>query len=599
MWLWGALYAVSFGVAGYSAFLTGLREMLQWKLDVDFLMVVAALGAAVIGKYGEGAMLLVLFAIGHGLEHYAMGQARKAIRALGNLTPHSAWVRRGADWVEVPVQQVALADVVRVRAGERVPMDGTVAQGLSAVDQSPITGESVPVEKGTGDEVFAGTLNGDGVLEVRVTRVAADSTVQRMIRLVEEAQSQKSTTQRFAERFTRVYVPVVLLMTAGTAILPPVAGWLNWSDAFMRSMTLLVGASPCALAISTPAAVLAGVARAARSGVLIKGGAYLEALGTVRCIALDKTGTLTVGRPVVHAMAVLEGTEEELLQVAAALENHSTHPLAHAVLEASRARKLELPAADQVQAIRGKGLTGVVNGARAAIGALRMFDGQSAPAATPEATAAVQRLEAQACTVMLVAVDSRILGAIGLLDIPRREAAEAMATLHAMGVRPAVMLTGDNVQVGEAIGRVVGVDQVCAGLLPTDKIERIRALLAEHGSVAMVGDGINDAPALAAATVGIAMGKSGTDVALEAADVALMSDDLLRLPFAFGVSRFARRVVAENVLISMGMVFTLIPLAMLGIVPIWLAVILHEGSTVAVVLNSLRLLAYRGPAPAR
>ncbi len=597
VWLWGSLYAVSFGVAGYSAFLTGLREMLQWKLDVDFLMVVAALGAASIGKYGEGAMLLVLFAIGHGLEHYAMGQARKAIRALGSLTPHSAWVRRRADWAEVPVEQVALTDVVRVRAGERVPMDGTVAQGLSAVDQSPITGESVPVEKGLGDEVFAGTLNGDGVLEVRVTRVAADSTVQRMIRLVEEAQSQKSTTQRFAERFTRVYVPVVLVMTAGTAILPPLAGWLNWSDAFMRSMTLLVGASPCALAISTPAAVLAGVARAARSGVLIKGGASLESLGTVRCIALDKTGTLTVGRPVVHAMVTLDGTETELLQVAAALENHSTHPLAHAVLEASRARALALPAADQVQAIRGKGLTGTVQGAPAAIGALRMFDGQSAPAATPAATAAVQRLEAQACTVMLVAAGGRILGAIGLLDIPRREAAEAMATLHAMGVRPAVMLTGDNAQVGEAIGRVVGVDQVHAGLLPTDKIERVRELLAQHGSVAMVGDGINDAPALAAATVGIAMGKSGTDVALEAADVALMSDDLLRLPFAFGVSRFARRVVAENVLISMGMVFTLIPLAMLGIVPIWLAVILHEGSTVAVVLNSLRLLAYRGPAP--
>ncbi|MBL9140267.1 MAG: cadmium-translocating P-type ATPase, partial [Phycisphaerae bacterium] len=582
------LLFVSFVVAGYSAFLTGVREMVRGKLDIDFLMVVAALGAAAIGDYAEGAMLLVLFAIGHGLEHYAMGQARKAIRALGALTPRSAWVRRAEQWTEIPIVDVQVGDRVRVRAGERIPMDGAVSAGASSVDQSPITGESVPVEKAESDDVFAGTLNGDGLLEVRVSRVAADSTVARMIRLVEEAQGQKSTTQRYAERFTKVYVPIVLVLTVCMAVLPPVAGWLGWADAFLRAMTLLVGASPCALAISTPAAVLAGVARGARAGVLIKGGASLELLGGVKCLAVDKTGTLTVGKPTVREIIALDGTPQEALATAAALELHSTHPLARAILDAARAQSLATAECGDAHTVRGKGLVGTVAGERVAVGALKLFDGAQAPAATDAARTAVQRLERAACTVMLVSQGDRMLGAIGLMDGPRREAAEAIATLHAMGVRPVVMLTGDNAAVGEAVGRVIGVDQVRAGLMPEDKIEAVRELARQHGSLAMVGDGINDAPALAAATVGIAMGKSGTDV-------ALMSDDLMRLPFAIGVSRAARRIVAQNVFISMGMVCTLIPLAALGVVPIWAAVILHEGSTVAVVLNSLRLLGYRGP----
>jgi Cd2+/Zn2+-exporting ATPase len=362
-------------------------------------------------------------------------------------------------------------------------------------------------------------------------------------------------------------------------------------------MTLLVGASPCALAISTPAAVLAGVARAARSGVLIKGGAHLESLGTVACFAMDKTGTLTVGRPAVRRIVAFAGADDAaVLRAAAALEDHSTHPLAHAVLAEARRRSVAFPVAADTQAVRGKGMSGTVDGARVHLGALRMFDGAGdVPAPTEEARAAVASLEREACTAMLVAADGRFLGAIGLIDGPRPEAAEAVAALHAMGVRPVVMLTGDNPEVGQAIGRLVGVDEVHASLMPERKIEEVRSLAARHGAVAMVGDGMNDAPALAAATVGIAMGKSGTDVALEAADVALMSDDLMRLPFAVGVSRASRAIVRQNVAISMGMVFLLIPLAVAGAVPIWLAVIMHEGSTVAVVLNSLRLLAYRGP----
>ncbi len=595
-WAWAALYLMSYGVAGYEACVEGIRALRRWHLDIDFLMVVAALGAAAIGEYAEGAMLLVLFSLGHGLEHYAMGQARKAIRGLGRLTPKVAWVKRGEQFVEVPVAEVAVGDRVRVRPTERLPVDGVVVAGTSAVDQSPITGESVPIEKGEGDDVFAGTLNGDGLIEVRVTRVAADSTVSRMIKLVEEAQGQKSTTQRYAERFTRIYVPAVIAATVVVAVLPPLLAWLAWSDAFMRAMTLLVGASPCALAISTPAAVLSGVARAARAGVLIKGGAHLEALGDIRCFAMDKTGTLTVGKPTVAHMVAFAGADEaQALALAAALEQHSTHPLAHAILEAAKERGIAVQEAADAAIVRGKGLTGTVAGKRVAVGALRMFNGTDAPQASAEASAAVKALEAQACTVMLVAEESRFIGAMGLLDGPRPEAKRAIGALHALGVRPIVMLTGDNRAVGDAVGALVGVDTVRSELMPEDKIVAVRELLAAHHAVAMVGDGVNDAPALAAATVGIAMGKSGTDVALEAADVALMSDDLMRLPFAVGISRKSRSIVRQNVMISMGMVFLLIPLAILGQIPIWLAVIMHEGSTVAVVLNSLRLLGYRGP----
>ena len=613
-WAWASLYVVSYVVAGWGAFAEGLHALRRGRLDIDFLMAVAALGAAAIGEYAEGAMLLVLFSLGHGLEHYAMGQARKAIRSLGRLTPKSAWVKRGADFTEVPIEDVAIGDVVRVRPAERVPMDGAVAAGNSSIDQSPITGESVPVEKGPGDDVFAGTLNGDGLVEVKVTRLAADSTVARMIRMVEEAQGQKSTTQRYAERFTRVYVPAVIAATVVMAVLPPVIGWLSWPEAFLRAMTLLVGASPCALAISTPAAVLAGVARAARHGILIKGGAHLESLGAIRCFAMDKTGTLTVGRPTLRRIAAFPGsTDEEVLRMAASLEDHSTHPLANAVTGAARARSIAYAPAQDTQAIRGKGMSGTVDGKRVHLGALRLFEGEGTapgtvggpPSATAEARATIASLEQEACTAMLVAVDGRFTGAIGMIDGPRPEAAEAIATLHALGVRPVVMLTGDNPAVGNAVGRLVGVDEVHASLMPERKIELVRELQAKHGAIAMVGDGVNDAPALAAATVGIAMGKSGTDVALEAADVALMSDDLMRLPFAVGISRASRAIVRQNVFISMGMVFTLIPLAITGVVPIWLAVIMHEGSTVAVVLNGLRLLGYRapvapvpGPAPA-
>jgi Cd2+/Zn2+-exporting ATPase len=522
-----------------------------------------------------------------------MGQARKAIRALGKLAPKTARLLRGTQEQEVPVEQLQVDDVVIVRPGERLPADGRVRAGSGAVDQSPITGESVPVEKSPGDDVFAGTVNGDGSLEVSVTKRSADSTMSRMIRLVEEAQHQKGRTQRTAEAFTRIYVPCVVAGTVAAIVLPPLLGWLPFDQALLRAIAMLVGASPCALAISTPAAVLAGVARAARSGVLIKGGLHLESLAEIRAIAMDKTGTITAGRPEIVTMATVPGVDEaRLLSLAAALERRSEHPIARAVVLAAETRGVPMLSAEGVAAIKGKGLEGTLQGARLQAGSPRLLaeSGAPVPAALQQA---INQLDGQGHTIMTVLLDGVPQGAIALSDRERPDARAAIARLQSLGVRPVVMLTGDRTAVAKAIGASVGVDEIRAELLPEDKITAVRELLQKHHAIAMVGDGVNDAPALAMATVGVAMGRGGTDVALEAADVALMADDLGRIPFAVALARFARGVIRQNVFVSMGMVLLLIPLTLSGVVNTTLAVIMHEGSTVAVVLNGLRLLAWR------
>jgi Cd2+/Zn2+-exporting ATPase len=574
---------------------TGIAELRRFHFDVDFLMVVAAMGAAAVGEWKEGGLLLVLFAIGHALEEHAMGQAKSAIGALGRIAPKWARVRRGGEELEVPVEQLLVGDEIVVRPAERIPADGEVADGRSAVDQSPITGESIPVEKEPRSPVFAGTLNGDGVLVVRVTKLASESTMARMIRLVAEAQAQKSPTQRAADRFIRIYVPAVILVTVAIAIGAPLLGWLDSREAFLRAMTVLVGASPCALALSTPAAVLAGIARAARAGVLVKGGKYLEALGTVRSLAIDKTGTITTGHPRVTETMALDGDERRLLELAASVENLSHHPLARAVVASARERGIEpRPARGLVQR-QGRGIEATVDGRHVAIASLRTFDGEHLPALPDSLRKHALDLENRARTVVGVAVEGVPAGLLALMDRPRPEAKAVFARLRAIGVAPIVMLTGDAKPVGDAIGREVGIDEVRSELLPERKIEEVRRLLDRDRAVAMVGDGVNDAPALAAATVGIAMGAGGTDVAIEAADVALMSDDLRKLPFAIDLSRRARRVILQNVLISMGTVVVLTVAAVAGLVPMPIAVICHEGSTVVVVLNALRLLQIAGP----
>ncbi len=591
-----ALYILAYLSGGYDPTRHGLRAALSLRFDIDFLMVVAAIGAALLGEWAEGALLLFLFSLGHALEHYAMDRARQAIRALGEIRPKTARVRRDGGEYELPVEELVRGDIVIARPGERIPIDGQILKGRSAVDQSPITGESVPVEKGAGDQVFAATVNGDGALEIEVTKLAQDTTLARVIQMVEEAQAQKSPTQQFTDRFERFFVPLVLVGVLLVVGAPPLLGWLPWQESILRGLTILVAASPCALAIATPSAVLSGIAQAARNGVLVKGGVHLENLGALNAIALDKTGTLTYGRPEVSAVVPYprgRTSEEELLRVAAAVESRSNHPLAQAVLRRAQERGLaDLPPAANLQAVTGRGVRASLGNRTVHIGNLRLFaeEGLEVPRTLAEQ---VRQLEAEGQTTMLVQDGRRFLGIIGLADRPRDKAPAALERLRAMGIRTLVMLTGDNERVATAIAQAVGLTDWRADLLPEGKVAAIRELLQEHGQVAMVGDGVNDAPALAAATVGIAMGGAGTDVALETADVALMADDLSRLPFAVGLSRQARRIIRQNLVISLGVIGLLIPAALFGLAGIGPAILFHEGSTLFVVANALRLLGYK------
>ncbi|MBL8772229.1 MAG: heavy metal translocating P-type ATPase [Phenylobacterium sp.] len=595
----------AYGVGGWFTAREALGNLKARRFEIDTLMLVAAAGAAALGEWVEGALLLFLFSLGHALEHYAMGRAKRAIEALAELAPDRATVRRGDTVEEVPVEDLAVGDVVLVRPNERLPADGIVVAGDSAVNQAPVTGESVPVDKRASDDpnldfgrapaehkVFAGTINGGGALDVRVARLSTESALARVVKLVAEAEAQKSPTQRFTDRFERIFVPAVL---AGVGLL--MFAWVVYpepfSASFYRAMAVLVAASPCALAISVPSAVLSGVARAGRGGVLIKGGAPLEALGAVNAIAFDKTGTLTEGKPrLTDVEPGWQVAREELLAVAIAVESQSDHPLAAAVVRDGQAQLGDrpMPAVRAVRSLTGKGVQAEVDGAEVLIGKPALFEG-----AMPELLAdEIARLEQAGRTVMVVKSGDRFLGALGLMDTPREAAAPVIQALRGVGLRTAVMLSGDNQRVADAIARDLKLDWAKGALMPDDKVAAIRDLGEQHGGVAMVGDGVNDAPAMASATVGIAMGAAGSDVALETADVALMADDLRRLPFAVGLSRRTSRIIKQNLWISLGMVAVLIPATVLGL-RIGAAVLFHEGSTLFVVANALRLLAYKEP----
>jgi Cd2+/Zn2+-exporting ATPase len=476
-----------------------------------------------------------------------------------------------------------------VKPGSRIPADGQVVSGNSAVDQSPVTGESIPVDKQPGDKVFAGTVNSEGGLIVEVTKLAGESTLARMVKMVAEAQTQKSPTQRFTDRFEGIFVPVVLVGSALLIVLPPLLGF-PFAESFYRAMAVLVAASPCALAIATPSAVLSGIARAARGGVLIKGGAHLENLGMLTAIAFDKTGTLTVGKPKLTDVFSVGDDEARLLTIAAAAESRSAHPLALAVVAEAKRRGLTWTEASEVEAVTGKGLRAQVDGQKVIIGNAKLFENEAIP---EEIRQQAMRLEAEGKTTMLIQADGRFLGVVAVADTPRESARAVLARLHQIGIGKTIMLTGDNESVGRAIAKAIGLDDVEARLLPEDKVKAIEALGQRYGLVAMVGDGVNDAPAMARATVGIAMGGAGTDVALETADVALMADDLSKLPFAVALSRASKRIIRQNLWVSLGVVAVLIPATLFGWAGIGIAVLIHEGSTIVVVVNALRLLAYR------
>ena len=589
-WISVGLLAGSILMGGYYAMRDAWQSIRERQLDIDVLMVVAAIGAAALGQWTEGALLLVLFSLGHALEHLAMDRARHAIEALADLAPKTALVLRDGVELELAVEDLLRGDKVLVRPGQRIPADGKVLEGSSAVDQSAITGESMPVDKTVNAQVFAGTVNGEGLLTVEVSKLAKESSLARMVQLVAEAQTEKSPTQRFVTRFEKVFVPLVLVGVAALIVIPPLFG-MPFAESFYRAMAVLVAASPCALAIATPSAVLAGIARAARGGVLIKGGAHLENLRSLSVIAFDKTGTITTGKPSVTDVIVFNGDEATLLATAASVESRSGHPLAHAVVQAALVRKLDWSPASEVQAIHGKGMHARVSSRRVSIGNLRLFEHDRVPDSVREQ---VVRLESLGKTTILIRAEGVFLGLLALADTPRPGMREVFIRLAALGVNQLVMLTGDNQQVAKAVAASVGINDVRAGLLPEEKLKVIDALLKDHGPVAMVGDGVNDAPAMARATIGIAMGGAGTDVALETADVALMADDLSRLPFAIALSRASHTIIQQNLWAAFGVVALLIPATLFGWASMGVAVLIHEGATVLVVLNALRLLRFSG-----
>jgi Cd2+/Zn2+-exporting ATPase len=583
-------FVLAYIAGSYDIATEAIPGLFKGKLNTDLLMLLAAGGAAILGEWAEGAFLLFLFALGHAGEHYALDRARNAVSELGALMPKTAQVRRGDQIVETNVDDLQVDDVVVVRPGDRMPVDGAVISGESAIDQAPITGESVPVQKAPGDEVFAGTINQDAALDVKVTKLSRDNTLNRVMKMVAEAQSQQSPTQQFTDRFTTRFVPAVLITVALVILVPPILSLMPLQDSFYRGMLLLVAASPCALALGTPAAVLAGIAQAARNGVLIKGGVHLENLGSLNAIAFDKTGTLTEGKFNVTDVVTLSGfSRDDVLRIAGAVEQQSNHPLAQAIVRAAKADKLDLPVAGALENVPGKGVRSSVEGKPVLIGAMKLFDG-GVPA---EVSTVVRQLGDASKSSMVVQHDGQFIGVIGLADTLKPNAGDTMRRLRELGIKHLVMLTGDKQAVAERIAKDVGLTEVKAELLPEDKLTAIKALQQEHGDIAMIGDGVNDAPALAAATVGIAMGGAGTAVALETADVALMADDVGKLPFAVGLSRASRAIIRQNLAISLGVIAMLILTTFLGLIALPGAVIFHEGSTIVVVLNALRLLAYR------
>jgi len=599
-------YAVSYVFGGWYGLKAGLQTLRHGGVDIDLLMILAAMGALAIGAPFEGAMLLFLFSLSNVLQHYAIGRSRRAIEALMTLRPETARVRRGDDTEEVPVDDVEPGDVFVVRPGDRLPLDGVVESGESTVDQSALTGESVPVPKTEGDEVFSGTMNEEGSLDVRVTRAAQESALARLIRMVEEAQGQKAQTQRLIDRLEQPYVIGVLALTAA-ALGVPLAFGAAFDPTFYRAMTLMVAASPCAVVISTPAAVLSAIAAGARRGVLFKGGAHVEAAGTLRAVAFDKTGTLTKGDTeltdlAVHSDAVLDGTavtDDRLLALSAAVQARSEHHLAQATMKAARGRGLEVPDATGFQARVGKGVRATVGGTTLHIGNPSYFDTlDGGPVAhLDDGLDAVRAWQDEGKTSVVVAAEAdeglHVIGWLAFADTLREDAAETIDALRALGVEHVVMLTGDNETVARRIAEQVGIDEVQAGLMPEEKVETVRRLVSRYEHVAMVGDGVNDAPALATASVGVAMGGAGTDVALETADLVLMGDDLSMLPYALGLSRATRRTLIVNLSIAFGAIAVMVASILLTGIPLPLAVVGHEGSTVLVSLNGLRLLRYR------
>ena len=607
-WLSLSSYIVSYFFGGYFITIEASKKILKGGFDIDFLMIAAAAGAAYIGSWAEGALLLFLFSLGHALEHYAMNKAKKSIEALGELSPKTALVKRDGKLKEIPIIDLQINDIIVVKPNTKIAADGVIISGSSSVNQAPITGESIPVDKtfieysnnlpqfneiDKKHVVFTGTINGDNLLNVLVLKLSKDSTVSRLIKMVSEVETQKSPTQRLTKKFETWYVPLVILLVVLLCFAFVIIDE-SFNESLYRAITVLVAASPCALAISTPSAVLSGIARAAQKGVLIKGGKALEDLGEITTIAFDKTGTLTEGKPKLTNLIPFKGFDkQDLAQLVLDVESLSNHPLAKAIANDLKVKYsiTSQNRAVHVNAIQGKGIQAIYNGDPVFIGNVKLME-DSAVELDSSIISEMNTLLKNGQTVMLVAFQKKIIGLISVMDLPRKTAATTLKRLKEIGVNYMIMLTGDHQNVGDAIAKQIGLTEAKGNLLPEDKVEAVKALIKRDKKIAMVGDGVNDAPAMALSTVSVAMGAAGSDVALETADVALMSDKIENLPFVIGLSRASKRIIKQNIFISLGVVVLLVPVTILGLTNIGLAVAFHEGSTIVVVLNALRLLRY-------
>lgn len=605
------MYLAAVVSGGYYIARRGFLAARQLHLDMNFLMTIAVLGAMLIGEWVEAATITFLFALAQVLESRSMDRARNAIRSLMDVAPPQAFVRRDGQEQMLPVEEVRLGDILIVKPGAKVPLDGRVVKGSSTINQAPITGESMPVEKWEGDEVFAGTINQQGALEVEVTHLAADSTLARIIHLVEEAQAQKAPSQRFVDQFAKYYTPAVIAGAVLIAAIPPLFVAQPFYTWFYRALVLLVIACPCALVISTPVTIVSGLAAAARRGVLIKGGRYLEGIGAVQAIAFDKTGTLTRGVPVVTDMIVcspftvhrspndpdsavnrepstVNREQCEILRIAAAIEARSEHHLGKAIVQQARELQIQWPEVEEFLAQTGRGAQARIEGQSYFIGNHRFAE--EVGFCSPEVETKLADLERAGKTTVILGTDTQAIGIIAIADQMREEVPEVLQSLKTVGVRKLVMLTGDNLGTAEAIAGRLGIDEYWADLLPADKVEQVRQLTSRYDTVAMVGDGVNDAPALAAASIGIAMGAAGTDQALETADVALMGDELSQLPFAVRLGRRAVQTIKQNISLSLAIKALFLALAIPGYATLWMAVGADMGASLLVVFNGLRLL---------
>ncbi|MEC1158929.1 heavy metal translocating P-type ATPase [Cytobacillus horneckiae] len=588
------LFLASMLIGGLSLFKVGFQNLLHFEFDMKTLMTVAVIGGAIIGEWGEVAVVVILFAISEALERFSMDRARQSIRSLMDIAPKEALVRRNGQEIMIHVDDIAVGDIMIVKPGQKIAMDGVVVSGYSAVNQAAITGESVPVEKTIDDEVFAGTLNEEGLLEIKITKLVEDTTISKIIHLVEEAQGERAPSQAFVDKFAKYYTPIIMVIAGLVAIIPPLFFDGSWETWVYQGLAVLVVGCPCALVISTPISIVSAIGNAAKKGVLIKGGIYLEEIGALKAIAFDKTGTLTKGVPAVTDYNVFskQTNEKELLSIITALEYRSQHPLASAIMKKAEVENVNYSeiVVEDFSSITGKGIKGIIKGITYYIGSPRLFKELSNSIFDKQIEASVEALQIQGKTAMVVGTESEILAIIAVADEVRESSKTVIQKLHQLGIKKTIMLTGDNKGTANAIGEQVGVSDIQAELMPQEKLDYIKRLRSDYGNVAMIGDGVNDAPALAASTVGIAMGGAGTDTALETADVALMGDDLRKLPFTVKLSRRALNIIKANITFAIAIKFIALLLVIPGWLTLWIAILSDMGATLLVALNSLRLM---------